>query len=76
MKEGKVVEFDGYTGEIESDNKTYLFLKDHVNDSVNVNDTVTFRGENIKGYDVAFLKKKKNEINDVSLTMKSKENER
>ena len=74
MKEGQVVNYDGFIGEIETEDKKYLFIRDNIIGDINVNDTVFFRGENINGYDVAFFVQSKNE--DLSLYMESMRNER
>ena len=59
MKEGIIVEYDGFIGEIESDNTRYIFLTDDVNGTINIGETVTFRGEKIHNINRAFFVKKK-----------------
>ena len=47
MKEGKVINYDGFVGEIESQEEKNLFLNDDLQTDINVGDIVTFNGEEV-----------------------------
>ena len=47
MKEGKVINYDGFVGEIESQEEKYLFLNDDLQTDINVGNIVTFNGEEV-----------------------------
>lgn len=47
MKEGKVINYDVFVGEIESQEEKYLFLNDDLQTDINVGNIVTFNGEEI-----------------------------
>ena len=47
MKEGKVINYDGVVGEIESQEEKNLFLNDDLQTDINVGDIVTFNGEEV-----------------------------
>ena len=57
-KVGKVIEFDGYTGEIVDKEKKYIFLDQDILDNVENNDIVVFQGEKVGDINRAFLVRK------------------
>ena len=60
MREGKVIEFDGFVGDIESNGEKYMFLIDDVETDIQLNDFVSFRGEEVHGVKKAFFVKNVN----------------
>lgn len=74
MKEGKVINYDGFVGEIESQEEKYLFLNDDLQTDINVGDIVTFNGEEVHDFKRAYFVKSKSD--NAQLSMKVKNNER
>ena len=64
MKEGKVINYDGFVGEIESENENYIFLNDDLLCSIQIGDLVTFKGEEKQDLKRAYFIKKKNDVKD------------
>ena len=60
MREGKVTEFDGFVGDIESNGEKYMFLIDDIETDIELNDYVSFRGEEVQGVKKAFFVKNVN----------------
>lgn len=73
---GKIRNYDNFIGEIVTNDGVYLFANESISDkeSLNVEDTVMFRGEEIQGVKKAFFVKKlsldKNIDEQVSLKLK------
>lgn len=73
---GKIRNYDNFVGEIVTNDGVYLFANENISDkeSLKVEDTVMFRGEEIQGVKKAFFVKKlsldKNIDEQVSLKLK------
>ena len=55
---GKVIKFDGYTGEIVDSKNKYIFLDKDMEMPINIGDIVSFHGEKIHDVYRAFIVKK------------------
>lgn len=64
MKEGKILDYDGFVGEIESENDNYIFLKDDLLYNAKISDIVCFRGEDKQDLKRAYFIKKKIDMKD------------
>jgi hypothetical protein len=61
---GKIIKYNGFTGEILAEDGIYLFLSGDVKDNnVSLNDDVIFRGEIVHNVKKAFFIRKKEKNN-------------
>ena len=57
-KIGKVKEYDGFFGEIVTEDTLYYFTKDDIEDTIEENDVVKFQGKTEEAFPQAYFVKK------------------